>query len=1007
MKYFYPILQVLGLVFSFVSVLHAQPATKLTDLNYGNPGLGDVENVFEANGRYFIQYGQLLGEETESTLVEYDPASGETTPVFPVGLTGQSGAFSVIQTNLVFGLRDMIFAWIDVPGGGIQLYRIDGDGPVLLHTAISNQFSEMVVFEEELYFLSGTLPLSQNTFGYSTIAEIWTTDGTPGGTSRKATIFNFLSTTVTQLIPGDGLLHVVLENSRERVYGYYDPADEEFLYWSEGFGQYITDYNGGLLQRSPVGLWNESLYTSDPIEGSDLPAVEVYDLADRTTTGIPLSNILPDLIPSDIVNFYPAGEDVLYVGVDRRLGGLDLLRIDRNAPTQPRVIFNSPGLGSEPVCSEAVTLLGDTVLFTSTLPGGSALLRYTPDADRLDTLFTTDYLEDRVDLVVREDFVYVLGHGNREIIRYDRRDGTTTTAAAAMEDNPSTFLLRRHPSPLVEAPDGIYFVGYRPSDDARSTNGGLFEWRDAAAQTNRLLTDYGQNQFVQLIPRGNDRSGNFYVTTGADIYVTDGADGTLIDLTDSWPDSLAPGLSGSIVFQEGLLVFGTVSTTGLATPFVLEAGELSPVRYEADGVPFPDGYFIPRYDLPEGSETDYVLGVFSPTGSNTDREEVLATLRPGGIIEILFLEQPDREYETPRVSPDRTYVLLSERTDGSETQRYTYVRTRDNFQFEFEGPVNATIAGAAEEGIFLFSMALDQFFPEPRLTYYPFDQSPRRELLFADEIALSGFVSINSPSVNGKLLFTGYSPDFGVELFVADPATERVQLLADIYPGNEGGMYQSRGYVSTESGVYFPANDGVSGQEIWVTDGTTEGTRRVTDINPGAGGSFPSQLTRYGNEVIFEALGPNGFELYNLNLDSEEATLKTDLNPGTDWGTPGNFRRVGPYLYFTGRNGTNETVELFRINEDIIFGTEADLTLLPAVVYPNPVGTAPVTIQAPDGERMVRTELFDVKGSHLRTVALMGTSGTLNLSELPAGQYFLRTWYASGKYSVNGIQRVR
>lgn len=71
--------------------------------------------------------------------------------------------------------------------------------------------------------------------------------------------------------------------------------------------------------------------------------------------------------------------------------------------------------------------------------------------------------------------------------------------------------------------------------------------------------------------------------------------------------------------------------------------------------------------------------------------------------------------------------------------------------------------------------------------------------------------------------------------------------------------------ASIDGLVYFTASDDAHGAEPWVTDGTPEGTRMIADINPGAAGSNPSQFTRAGDLIYFQAFHPaTGTELWAM-----------------------------------------------------------------------------------------------------------------------------------------------
>ena len=57
---------------------------------------------------------------------------------------------------------------------------------------------------------------------------------------------------------------------------------------------------------------------------------------------------------------------------------------------------------------------------------------------------------------------------------------------------------------------------------------------------------------------------------------------------------------------------------------------------------------------------------------------------------------------------------------------------------------------------------------------------------------------------------------------------------------------------------------------------------QVTDINPGSGGSFPRELTKVGDTLMFAAKDDiHGVELWRSDGTETGTTLVKDINPGT------------------------------------------------------------------------------------------------------------------------------
>ena len=159
----------------------------------------------------------------------------------------------------------------------------------------------------------------------------------------------------------------------------------------------------------------------------------------------------------------------------------------------------------------------------------------------------------------------------------------------------------------------------------------------------------------------------------------------------------------------------------------------------------------------------------------------------------------------------------------------------------------------------------------------------------------------NFTEFGDKLYFVADDGTSGGELYVTDGTAEGTKLIKDINLGSgssfevAGELYLSRPDFTEFNGkLYFRANDGTSGTELFVTDGTAEGTKLVADINPGSGGSFPTNLTVFNNELFFNASDdgilnqPSSRELFKLTMNdtmTQPSNLITEsLNPilGTD-----------------------------------------------------------------------------------------------------------------------------
>jgi ELWxxDGT repeat protein len=102
-----------------------------------------------------------------------------------------------------------------------------------------------------------------------------------------------------------------------------------------------------------------------------------------------------------------------------------------------------------------------------------------------------------------------------------------------------------------------------------------------------------------------------------------------------------------------------------------------------------------------------------------------------------------------------------------------------------------------------------------------------------------------------RRLFRGWDVDHGFELWATDGTPAGTLLVSDLAPGKASSFPDFLTPVGDE--VWFAANDAVHGDELWATDGTAAGTRLVADLAPGQASSSPLGLTLAGKNLFFSA----------------------------------------------------------------------------------------------------------------------------------------------------------
>ena len=154
-------------------------------------------------------------------------------------------------------------------------------------------------------------------------------------------------------------------------------------------------------------------------------------------------------------------------------------------------------------------------------------------------------------------------------------------------------------------------------------------------------------------------------------------------------------------------------------------------------------------------------------------------------------------------------------------------------------------------------------------------------------------------SFHGQYLFSADDGATGRELWASDGSLAGTREVRDIRSGPEAsspGSYEPWSSPAvTRWGAFFVADDGVSGRELWISDGTEAGTRRVADIHRGPAPSDPDDLAATTNRVFFFADdGVHGREPWVARGDGSGAHMLADLVTGPRSSAPS--RRLGREL---------------------------------------------------------------------------------------------------------------
>ena len=177
----------------------------------------------------------------------------------------------------------------------------------------------------------------------------------------------------------------------------------------------------------------------------------------------------------------------------------------------------------------------------------------------------------------------------------------------------------------------------------------------------------------------------------------------------------------------------------------------------------------------------------------------------------------------------------------------------------------------------------------------------------------------HSPVVAGdSVIFAGYAPGKGVELFTTDGTAAGTVLVKDLYPGAKSSMpfgtpmEETRiTFTPIDDKTYFFAKD-ATGVQLWVTDGTSAGTTKLTS---GTQGSISAARgAAFNGEFYFASNSrTTGVELWKSDGTLAGTTFVRDFAPqltaeGKQISSyPTSFHVNGDRLYFltTQKGGDN------------------------------------------------------------------------------------------------------
>ena len=252
-------------------------------------------------------------------------------------------------------------------------------------------------------------------------------------------------------------------------------------------------------------------------------------------------------------------------------------------------------------------------------------------------------------------------------------------------------------------------------------------------------------------------------------------------------------------------------------------------------------------------------------------------------------------------------------------------------------------------------------------------------------------------NVGGKLLFRASQAFVGSELWTSDGTDAGTQMVKEIRPGGESGVF---GLLPVVNGLlYFVGDDGTQeGQGLWRTDGTAAGTFKLLHTF-----NAPATATAVGNQLYFLRRPSGSFDLEFWKTDGTVAgTVKyATLPEGFDRPQAQMAVLNGvAYLEFDGGQPDVDS-ELWRTD-----GTQAGTVLVKDINTLSPFGSQPeqlttsgelIYFSADDGVH--GRELWKTDGTGAGTVLVKDACPGV-CSGVPEVKSLARTFYALGEGDI-------
>lgn len=768
---------------------------------------------------------------------------------------------------------------------GRELWRTDGTaaGTTLVKDinpgTIGSEPTGFTLVNGELFFSASNEP--SDPWNLPTNAELWKTDGTAAGTVLVHDIFpGSAGSFPSELIELNGRL----------IFQAEDETGGRELWSSDGTseGTVLLKDIHPVLGSHPSELIRIGgtvfFHADDGTHGRELWKT------DGTSAGtVMVKDIAPGPESSSPASFINAGGSLIFRARDGT-SGIELWKSDGTAEGTQIVKDIRPGSGSSFPNS---FVYESGVLYFSANDGESGFELWTSDGTEAGTTLAAD-----IHLGASSSFPgEIAGLDGAVYFRAD--DGSHGEELWTSDGTPggTALVIDLYPGVGASTPQRIAVDSGTLLFRARTDITEFELWKsDGTANGTVLVKDIATSPAAAAFTASKEivvSGGAFYFVstsaeTGAELWKSDGTPGGTMLLKDIYPgeESSNPeklfDFGGTLYFtaddgvhgRELWKSDGTTAGTGLVRD--IRAGEdaSNPTGF----LSFGGALFFNAYDesgsrlwRSDGTEHGTVPiegGVFA----NATLRTVLARTSDGFF---LVMSTPDYShalwksdgtaegtYLVKDVSPEREkkFVVVDDvlyftvrnqgntvtlwRSDGTDLRTFelkTFAFDQDDPDWPLHLPDRLTEAG----GAIYFSAG----------SLYKTDGTPAGTIEVLADTKPAHLVAIGN-----RLFFAGRDDEHGMELRSTDGSPQGTRLIKDIDSGSVSSMSAGDpgGPVDVHGVVYFSASDASDGRELWRSDGTAPGTYRVTDLAAGPPSANVSELTRYGDQLIFTATQTDG-----------------------------------------------------------------------------------------------------------------------------------------------------